>query len=94
MSSDALAIQVERRIYLIRGEKVMLDYDLAALYGVGTGALNRAVKRNSDRFPGDFMFQLGEEEWERLRCQTGISNSELMTPPEKPERQMGFHAYE
>jgi len=72
--SDALAIQVERCIYLIRGEKVMLDYDLAALYGVETGALNRAVKRNSDRFPSDFMFQLGEEEWERLKCQIGISN--------------------
>jgi len=73
MSSDALAIQVERSIYLIRGEKVMLDYDLAELYGVDTGALNRAVKRNRDRFPGDFMFQLDEDEWGRLRCQIGIS---------------------
>jgi ORF6N domain-containing protein len=54
MPSDAPAIQVERRIYFIRGEKVMLDYDLAALYGVGTGVLNRAVKRNRDRFPEDF----------------------------------------
>jgi hypothetical protein len=74
MTSEALALQVERRIHLIRAEKVMLDYDLAALYGVDTGALNRAVKRNRDRFPGDFMFQLGEDEWERLRCQIGISN--------------------
>ena len=73
MSSSALAIQVERSIYLIRGEKVMLDYDLAELYGVDTGALNRAVKRNRDRFPGDFMFQVDEDEWERLRCQIGIS---------------------
>ncbi len=75
MSSNALTVQVERRIYLIRGEKVMLDYDLAVLYGVDTGALNRAVKRNRDRFPEDFMFQLDADEWERLRCQIGISNT-------------------
>jgi hypothetical protein len=74
MSSDALTLQVERRIYFIRGEKVMLDYDLAVLYGVETGALNRAVKRNHDRFPPDFMFQLDTDEWERLRCQIGMSN--------------------
>ena len=74
MPSDALTVPVERRIYLIRGEKVMFDHDLAELYGVDTGALNRAVKRNGDRFPGDFMFQLGGDEWERLRCQIGISN--------------------
>ena len=53
MSSDALAIQVERRIYLIRAEKVMLDFDLAALYGVPTKSLNLAVKRNAARFPND-----------------------------------------
>jgi hypothetical protein len=74
MRSDALTVRVERRIYLIRGEKVMLDHDLAELYGVDTGALNRAVKRNSDRFPRDFMFQLADDEWERLRCQVGISD--------------------
>jgi hypothetical protein len=79
MSSNALTVQVERRIYLIRGEKVMLDYDLAVLYGVDTGALNRAVKRNRDRFPEDFMFQLDAAEWERLRCQIGISNTPLGT---------------
>jgi hypothetical protein len=54
MPSDALTVQVERRIYLIRGEKVMLDHDLAELYGVETGALNRAVRRNGDRFPWRF----------------------------------------
>jgi hypothetical protein len=74
MPSDALTVQVERRIYLIRGGKVMLDHDLAELYGVDTGALNRVAKRNDDRFPGDFMFQLGGGEWQRLRCQIGISN--------------------
>jgi ORF6N domain len=76
MSTEALTVQVERRIYFIRGEKVMLDYDLAALYGVETGALNRAVKRNRERFPADFMFQLDADEWEGLRSQTGISNAQ------------------
>jgi len=52
----------------------MLDADLADLYGVETGALTRAVLRNRERFPSDFMFQLTEEEWVRLRCQFGISN--------------------
>lgn len=62
-------------VYLVRGEKVLLDADLAMLYGVETGALNRAVKRNADRFPGDFMLQLSPQEWEDLRCQIGISSS-------------------
>lgn len=53
---------IERRIYLIRGHKVMLDRDLADLYQVETSYLNRQVKRNIDRFPGDFMFQLNGEE--------------------------------
>ena len=62
-------------VYFVRGEKVFLDADLAMLYGVETSALNRAVKRNPDRFPTDFMFQLGVQEWENLRCQIGISSS-------------------
>jgi ORF6N domain-containing protein len=66
--------RITRAILLIRGQKVMLDTDLAELYNVDTGALNRAVKRNSGRFPDDFMFQLSLEEAERLRCQFGISN--------------------
>ena len=66
--------RIERAILSIRGEKVMLDDDLAELYGVETGALNRAVKRNAGRFPRDFMFQLTPEEAESLRCQIGISN--------------------
>src|SRR5438132_13395564 len=53
MTSDALALRVERRIHLIRAEKVMLDYDLAALYGVPTKSLNLAVKRNAARFPNE-----------------------------------------
>ncbi|HXE41960.1 MAG TPA: ORF6N domain-containing protein [Candidatus Baltobacteraceae bacterium] len=66
--------RIERAILLIRGEKVMLDSDLAAIYGVETGALNRAVKRNASRFPKDFMFKLTPTEADSLRCQIGISN--------------------
>jgi hypothetical protein len=66
--------RIEHAIYLIRGEKVMLDHDLALLYGVETKALNRAVKRNLPRFPSDFMFQLTVDEAELLRCQIGTSN--------------------
>ena len=63
---------IQSKIYLIRDQKVMFDKDLAELYGVETGHLNRAVKRNSDRFPVDFMFQLTAEEAESSRCQFGI----------------------
>ena len=62
-------------VFWVRGEKVLLDADLAMLYGVETGALNRAVKRNIERFPADFMLQLTPEEWEDLKCQIGISSS-------------------
>jgi len=60
---------IERRIYLIRGQKVMLDSDLAELYEVPTKVLNQAVRRNARRFPEDFMFQLTAEEAESLRSQ-------------------------
>jgi len=62
------------KIYLIRGQKVMLDRDLAELYGVTTGNLNKAVKRNPNRFPDDFMFQLTEEEFKNLIFQNGTSS--------------------
>ena len=65
--------RIEKVIHLIRGEKVMLDRDLALLYGVETKALNRAVKRNLQRFPSDFMFQLTADEADVLRCQIGTS---------------------
>jgi hypothetical protein len=64
---------VEQSIYLIRKHKVMLDEDLARLYGTKTGAPVRAVQRNRERFPEDFMFQLSEQEVSALRCQIGIS---------------------
>jgi hypothetical protein len=66
---------IERKIYLIRGCKVMLDSDLAELYEVPTKALNQAVRRNLDRFPPDFMFQLNNEELENLRSQSVTSSS-------------------
>jgi flagellar capping protein FliD len=56
-------------VFLIRGEKVLLDADLAGLYDVATKVLNQAVKRNLDRFPADFMFQLTPDEWEGMRSQ-------------------------
>ena len=62
---------IQKMIYEIRGLKVMLDNDLAALYEVEAKYLNRAVKRNIDRFPADFMFQLTNDEWSVLRCQIG-----------------------
>jgi ORF6N domain len=65
---------IERRIYLIRGQKVMLDSDLAELYQVPTKRLNEAVKRNFDRFPEDFMFQLTDQETDSLRSQFATSN--------------------
>jgi hypothetical protein len=71
-------IPIERiasRIYLIRGEKVMLDNDLAELYGVQTKNLNKAVKRNLRRFPEDFMFQLTGDEAKSLRFQIGTSKN-------------------
>lgn len=65
---------IEKLIYVIRDKQVMIDSDLAMLYQVETGALNRAVKRNIKRFPDDFRFQLTVEEYENLKCQIGISS--------------------
>lgn len=66
--------RVINKIYLIRKQSVMLDRDLAKLYDVETKYLKRAVKRNIDRFPNDFMFELSKDEVENLRCQIGTSN--------------------
>jgi hypothetical protein len=68
--------RIESRIFLIRGQKVMLDTDLARLYEVETRALVQAVKRNIERFPGDFIFQLTQNEFDFLRSQSVISNPE------------------
>ncbi len=76
--AKALQIPEERiaeKIYLIRGHRVMLDRDIAVLYNVATKALKQAVKRNIDRFPEDFMFQLSKEEFEDWRSQFVAANS-------------------
>jgi hypothetical protein len=88
MGEKHLAVPVEdldRLIYEIRGQKVMLDVDLAAVYGVTTKALNQAVKRNADRFPSDFVFQLTRKEIEALRSQIVISKnrSQFVTGSQK-----------
>ena len=75
---------IERKIYLVRGKKVMLDRDLAFLYGVETRILNQAVKRNLDRFPEDFMFQLSKEETKNWISQIVISNKERMGLRKRP----------
>ena len=70
--------RIESRIYLMRGKKVMLDRDLAALYGVTTGALNQAVRRNFARFPTDFCFQMTEKESQNLISQFVISSLSIL----------------
>jgi len=77
VTTNKLTISVERieqAILYIRGQKVMLDRDLSALYGVTTGNLNKAVDRNIDRFPADFMFRLSREEFDNLKFQFGTSS--------------------
>ncbi|MCP4657063.1 MAG: ORF6N domain-containing protein [bacterium] len=86
MAKTDSIIPIERiasQIYLIRGQKVMLDFDLAALYGVPTKALNQAVTRNRERFPEDFMFRLTTEEWNRSQSVTG---SQKHRDPRHPPR--------
>ena len=67
---------IKSLIYIVQNQQVMLDSDLSTLYQVETGALNRAVKRNSERFPHDFCFQLTSDEYENLKCQIGIASSD------------------
>lgn len=66
---------IQRKIYEIRGHNVMMDFDLAAMYEVETRTLKQAVRRNSGRFPSDFMFELTQKEWEDLRSQIVTSSS-------------------
>ncbi len=72
--SPAPLSAVEGVIHTIRGERVILDADLAKLYGVETKALNRAIQRNREKFPPDFLFQVTSQEHKSLRCQIGTSN--------------------
>ena len=73
MKQALTTVEIKNLIYNVRGKAVMLDRELARLYGVTTGNFNKAVKRNLKRFPADFMFQLTQEEYENLRFQIGIS---------------------
>ena len=66
-----------RKIFLLRGQKVMLDYDIAALYEVETKRLNEQVKRNAERFPNDFMFRLTAKEWQNMRSQYATASPEI-----------------
>ena len=79
---DLISIEkIEKAIYVIRGEKVMLDRDLAELYQVQTKALNQAVRRNADRFPADFMFQLSEKEVADLNRSQFVTGSQKHRDP-------------
>ena len=75
---------IEKKIFLIRGQKVMLDRDIAEMYGVETKRLNEQVRRNTKRFPEDFMFQLSKEEFENWRSQIATSNSDKMGLRRRP----------
>jgi hypothetical protein len=75
VSEDVTKGAIEAQIHVVRGVSVMLDFDLASLYGVVTGALLQAVRRNRNRFPADFMFALSAQEVTRLRSQIVISNA-------------------
>jgi hypothetical protein len=77
---------IERRICVIRDQKVMLDHDLAELYGVSTKALNQAVSRNTDRFPEDFMFRLSRKELEALHQSQIVTGSQKHRDPRYPPR--------
>ena len=97
--SAVLVPRIEARIQVIRGLRVMIDVDLAALYGVPTKALNQAVKRNAGRFPSDFLFRLTSAEkaevvtnCDHLRKLTfsKVAVRELTTPPQPPKRPIGF----
>jgi len=130
MSKEIIpAARIAQSIYLLRGQKIMLDFDLAALYEVAAKVLNQAVKRNRERFPADFVFQLTAQEFVNLKSQFVTSSQQiidsqripsnwsqivtssskhrgaaidaileairqLMAPPTKPRREIGFHVRE
>ena len=77
MEQNLIKSEIESPIFTIRGLQVMLDSDLAELYGTETKFINRAVSRNQDRFPSDFAFRLSDEEWSALRFQNGTLNESL-----------------
>ena len=88
MENEIQNIQIENKIRIIRNQQVLIDRDLAEMYGVETRVLNQAVKRNIERFPENFMFQLTKEETEKVMSQTGISRSQIVIL-NKPEDNRG-----
>ncbi len=94
-SQDLAAERIALMVVVIRGEKVMLDSDLAELYGVPVKVLNQAVQRNIERFPRDFMFQIATDEYESLRSQNVTlkrgQHRKLIGVPAAPRKEMGFH---
>ena len=86
--------RIERKIYIIRGERVMLDSDLAEIYEVATKMLTRAVKRNMERFPADFLFQLSLQEYEGMRRQIGAAydddRSQIVTASKRNIRYLPY----
>lgn len=84
LKSDKSLESIQQNIHMVRGQQVMLDRDLAVLYGVETRVLNQAVKRNIDRFPKDFLFRLTKQEWECLKSQFVISNDNTEVVGNKP----------
>ncbi len=89
---DVVPEPVEPLLRLVRSERVILDADLARLYGVETKALNRAVKRNARRFPSDFVFQLVPDEFDSLRCQSGTSKSAADRRPSAPDSEANLRS--
>ena len=78
MKNDTIETNtIENRIFTIRGQKVMVDRDLAELYGVELKRMNQAAKRNIERFPADFMFQLTQDEWDNLRSQFATAKRDI-----------------
>ena len=74
MENEISSLQIEKKIFVIRGVQVMVDRDIAEFYGVETRILNQAVKRNTNRFPKEFMFQMNDDEFENWKSQIVISN--------------------
>ena len=78
LTNDFQIENIKHRIFDVRGHKVMLDRDLALIYGVETRILNQAVKRNIDRFPADFMFRLTDVEWDAIELNINMSSQSVM----------------
>jgi hypothetical protein len=81
---------IQKKIFEIRGHRVMLDFDLAELYHVETRALNQSVKRNKSRFPKDFMFRLSAKEWDSIRLQVNSSHSVMSSKKHRGSKYLPY----